>query len=337
QAIRWLASQIHPRSPRPLTVSPVAVTHYVDALDASQQPDGAGGPNAVEAIKLSLAADTGFLPSQLLGLELFEASNDRAAAITSAAKILELDSKRTDIARKLWRWQLESGNPAGAIAATRIILANNPSDEEALATIGRYALGANDAVLFNKVVTKLRRMGRDDLHEADLLFAAGRIEPAASKYYELVGGDPQNAALALKTGRISVLRRAVSLAELELKKLETLDPAFGYHLLKAYVAAEGRDRGSAEAELKIAESAAPFGASFYTEAAEVYAVLGDPQKLMENLQKAVARGEPTQTHILSSPLFKFLEDEDDGTFQSMKSAIQDQRRAVAASLAGLSV
>ena len=55
-----------------------------------------------------------------------------------------------------------------------------------------------------------------------------------------------------------------------------------------------------------------------------------PDKVIAELEQAVATGEPTGPSILSNPLFRYLES--DARFQTLKQLIQAQKAAVQASL-----
>src|SRR5207244_13296650 len=126
------------------------------------------------------------------------------------------------------------------------------SDPEALNTIGRYAVAANDTAKVNAVIARLGASSA--VHAPDLLLAAGRLEAAVEQYYEVERKMPNNAALALKIGRLAVLRHSKDIAHNELKKLEQLHDDYGAHLLKAYLAAEAGARADADAEMKAAEA-----------------------------------------------------------------------------------
>src|SRR5207244_9287164 len=141
------------------------------------------------------------------------------------------------------------------------------SDPEALNTIGRYAVAANDTAKVNAVIARLGASSA--VHAPDLLLAAGRLDAAVDQYYEVERKMPNNAALALKIGRLAVLRHSKDIADTELKKLETLRDEYSVHILKAYMAAEARAR--ADAELKAAEALSQPGDDYWTSVAEVAA------------------------------------------------------------------
>jgi hypothetical protein len=164
-------------------------------------------------------------------------------------------------------------------------------------------------------------------HEPDLLLMNGRIGVAVDKYYELETASPRNSALALKIGRISVLRRTTGLAEEELRKLELSDPAYGYHILKAYMAAEARDHAEVEKEVKAAFAASVPGDDYWTCVAEIYAIEGqDPKRVTDALARAVERHEPTGPYILTNRLFGYLANEP--RFQKVTAALKAEQTAL---------
>ena len=145
---------------------------------------------------------------------------------------------------------------------------------------------------------------------------------------------PNNAALALKIGRIAVLRHTPDIAKLEADKLQKADPTYGYHLLMAYIAAGQNARGDAEAQLKEAIKGSHPGDDYWTSAAEVYAMMGDAKNVVSSLESAGNRREPTISYVLADPLFSFLAS--DAKFQAVRSTLtarQDEIRAALAQIA----
>ena len=169
------------------------------------------------------------------------------------------------------------------------------------------------------------------MHDADLLLATGRLGAALDGYFANEEKVANNPALSLKIGRISVLRHSIPIAELELAKLQQSDPMYGFHVLKAYIAAAQRNTAEAEAELQSAWQASTPGDDYWTNAAEVYVLLGQNDKVLEALEKAVARKEPTASYILTDPLLVYLRD--DARFAKIREAAtaaqQDIRNALA--------
>ncbi|MGZ7040695.1 MAG: hypothetical protein ACXVH7_02780, partial [Thermoanaerobaculia bacterium] len=208
-----------------------------------------------------------------------------------------------------------------------------PSDAEALNVIGGFALAAGDEPRFRATLAKLRSAPAPDvaLHEPDLLLTAGKMESAVDSYYEIELKEPNNPALCLKIGRIAVLRRSLPMAELELKKLQDNDPLYGYHMLKAYLAAQMNNRAEADAELKTAQPAARAWDDFFTSSAEIYAMLGDNKAVIYSLQQAADHGEPTVGYILTHPLFAYLRSDED--YQKVRAQLLAGRTTIRAALA----
>jgi hypothetical protein len=169
------------------------------------------------------------------------------------------------------------------------------------------------------------------VHAPDILVATGRMEAAIDNYYDIEVDVPNNPALSLKIGKISVLRRSLPIADLELKKLEQSDPQYGYHLLKAYIAATKNVRDDAERELELAAGASQPGDDFWTSAAEVYAILGSNADVLSALDKAAGRKEPTSTYIMTNPLFRYLRS--DEQFQSISASLSSQQNEIRSALA----
>jgi tetratricopeptide (TPR) repeat protein len=220
-----------------------------------------------------------------------------------------------------------------AFAAYSNILRRNAADVEALTHVARYAVSVGDSAHFNAALTLFKRIpaGAVPVHEGDVLAAAGKFDAAVDKYFLAEEQTPNNPALSLKIGRLSVLRHSVPIAELELSKLQQTDPIYGYHLLKAYMAASHRNAAEAEQELATASQASTPGDDYWTSAAEIHVLLGQNDKVLEALEKAIARKEPTASYILNEPLFAYHGA--DPRFQKIREAAtaeqQDIRNALA--------
>jgi hypothetical protein len=109
---------------------------------------------------------------------------------------------------------------------------------------------------------------------------------------------------------------------------------YGYHLLKAYMAAtDASRRAEAEKELALAGAASTPGDDFWTSAAEVYAMVGDTARTLQALGKAAARREPTAGYILTNPLFGFLQSEPQfAEIRAALAAVQDETRTALAQI-----
>jgi len=313
-----------------------AVEKFAAALDSSTSDSRNDRSRAIEGIRASIAADPGFLAAQRLAVDLFDKGGDRASAIAAASKVMELDPLDHTTARRLVSWYQESGSPASALDVYANILKKASGDREALAGIGAYAVSAGDDASFSRVLGKLAHEspGAATLFAPDIILATGRIDAAAQKYYDAEAADPQNAALSLRIGRVAVLRRSLPIAAIEAGKLEKLDPAYGLHLLNAYVEAETGHAAPAIAELNLAAAAPPSNADFYTASAEVYTLLNQPRKAMESLKKAVDRSEPTAAYILSNPIFRYLHT--DSAWAPLSAKVGGQKSAAAARLSAMS-
>ena len=210
-----------------------------------------------------------------------------------------------------------------------------PNDIEALNALGRYACAVRDEAKVGAIAGRVSAPFAA-VHKPDLLLAAGRIDEAAGKFYELERQVPNNAALSLKIGRIAVLRHSTEMAELELKKLQDADPLYSYHLLKAYIAAAKKARGEAAGELKAAQSASIAGDDFWTSAAEVAAISGgDTNAILDALERAAARKEPTASYILSNPLFRYVANEP--RFGKVREALTAEQNEIKAALANIAL
>ena len=163
--------------------------------------------------------------------------------------------------------------------------------------------------------------------------ANGKIDDAVQNYYTVEEKVQNNPALALKIGKLAVLRHSTSIAELELKKLQESDPNYGLHILKAYLAAQSGAKADADNELKAALAGSKPGDDYFTNVAEVAVISGDSKGVLDALQKAAARKEPTSSYILSNPLFAFLQSDPD--YQKLREQIVAQQNEVRTALASV--
>jgi serine/threonine protein kinase len=327
---QWIASQVHVQI---RAGAPASLNAFADALAAHANNDDA---KAETSLRAAVAADPNFLSAQLLAMNFFASRGNDKDALAAAKQVLTLSPANVDAARRVARGSLAGGDVPAAIAAYGAILKHAPNDGEALNAIGKYAFSANDASHFNAAVTRLNRVSLGDsaIQEPDLLLAAGKYEDAVRKYYDIEVNAPNNAALALKLGRLAVLRHTPDVAKLELDKLQKDDANYGYHLLQAYVAASQNARGEAEAQLKQALKGSHAGDDYWTSAAEVYAMMGDAKNVVASLQSADSRREPTISYVLADPLFSFLAS--DAKYQAVRATLtsrQDEIRAALAQIA----
>ncbi|MDQ3281326.1 MAG: protein kinase [Acidobacteriota bacterium] len=308
-----------------------ALNAFIDAEVARSQNDLA---RAETSLRAAIAADPQFLPAQLAALDLFSKSGKDAEALTAAKQVVTLDPQNLDAARIVARANMRAGDVAAALALWDVVLHGAPRDAEALNHVARYAVACGDTPRFTRTIARMKALPARDknVHEPDALAAQGRIDAAQQRYYALEETE-DNAALSLKIGRFAVLRHSLTVAEVELKKLGTTDPLYGYHLLNAYMAAEQRDRGTAMRELQTALAGAELGDATWTSAAEVHAILNDTTGVMESLEKAADRKEPTAAYVLANPLFRYLES--DPRFQKLRDTLTAQQAEIRAALAQL--
>lgn len=326
--VPWVIAEV--QAPPRTDPAPEALNAFADAVVARSQNDAA---RADTSIRAALASDPKFLPAQLLAMELFASTGKEADAITAARQVVALDPRNLDAARKVARASLMSGDLHQAFAVFDLVLRREPKDAEVLNHVARYALAAGDEAKFRALLGRMKTLSpvQVESHEPDLLVAAGRIDAAIQRYYTIEETAGDNAMLALKIGRLAVLRHSLPIAEVEQKKLEQSDPLYGYHMLSAYMAAEKRDRATAQKELTAALSAAVPGDESWTYAAEVHALLDDTPGVLVALEKAAQRKEPTASYVLAHPLFRYLAN--DPRFLALKVKLTEQQAEIRTALA----
>jgi hypothetical protein len=310
-----------------------AYNAYADAVTANAAKDVA---KTDAALRIATKADPNFTPAQLLAMKFFTENGKQLDALEAAKYVLTAQPNNIDAARLVARMSLGAGDLASAFRGYAALIRLNPKDTEALNTIAKYAVSVADAP---KVAAALRRLAATpmeaEVHEPDLLLASGKIDAAVDKYYAIEEQVPNNAALSLKIGRIAVLRHSVPIAELELKKLQESDPLYGSHILKAYLAASAGNKAAAADELKAALAASTPGDDYWTTVAEVAAINGDANGVLDALERAASRKEPTSSYILNDPLFTFLRSE--ARFQKIRQSLLAQQNEIRTSLATVSL
>lgn len=326
--VPWVIAEVQAR-PR-TDAAGDALSSYADAVVARSMNDA---PRADASVRAALASDPKFLPTQLLAMELFASTGKEADAIAAAREVVALDPENLGAARKVARASLLSGDLNQAFALFDLILRRDPKDAEALNHAARYALAAGDTAKFNAMLMRMKTLPpiQVEAHEPDLLAAAGRIEAASQRYYAIEETAADNASLALKIGRLAVLRHSLPIAEIEQKKLAQSDPLYGYHMMNAYIAAEKQDRATALKELTTALGAAVPGDESWTYAAEVHVILSDTAGVLAALQKAAQRKEPTAAYVLAHPLFRYLAN--DPRFLELKAKLNEQQTEIQTALA----
>jgi len=327
--VQFVSAQLHlpPRG----TASAEALNAFADAVAARAAND----PAKTEAsLRAAIKADTNFVAAQMLAMRFFAARAKEADALSAARAVLAADPANVEAARIVARASLSSGDLPTMFSSYAVILRKDPNDLEALNTLGRYAYAANDTEKFNAVLRRLASVPLTAaIQEPDLLMAAGKIDSAVQSYYTVEEKVQNNPALALKIGRIAVLRHSMPIAEIEMKKLQESDPNYGLHILKAYVAAQSGAKADADNELKAALAASKPGDDYWTSVAEVAVINGDTPGVIDALKRAAARKEPTGAYVLASPLFQFLGNDPD--FQKLREEIAAQQNEIRAGLASI--
>jgi len=290
---------------------------------------------AQTAIRKAVTLDPQFLPSQQAAMEIFAEAGLNEESVEAARQIVALDPANLDATRRVARASLISGDIRQAFELFSLVLKREPRDAESLNLFARYALSAGDTARFNATLEQLKAVTPREVaaHEPDALAAAGRLDAAIQRYYTVEETNPDNPALALKVGRLAVLRHSLPIAEIELAKLQKSDPLFGYHMLSAYIEAEKGNRAASLRELETALASAVPGDDAWTSAAEVYAILSDTNSVLASLEKAAARKEPTAAYVLAHPLFRYLENEP--RFQKVATLLGEQQSEVRAALAAV--
>jgi tetratricopeptide (TPR) repeat protein len=326
--VPWVLADVQAR-PRTDAAGDV-LNSYADAVVARSLNDAT---RADASVRAALVSDPKFLPAQLLAMELFASTGREEDAIAAAREVVALDPENLGAARKVARASLIRGDLNQAFALFDLVLRRDPKDAEALNHAARYALGAGDEARFNAILSRMKRLPpiQVEVHEPDLLAASGRIDSAIQRYYTIEETLPENSSLALKIGRLSVLRHSLPIAEIEQKKLAQSDPLYGYHMLSAYIAAEKQDGDTALQELAKATSAAVPGDESWTNAAEIHAILNDTPGVLAALDKAMQRKEPTAAYVLAHPLFRYLAN--DARFLELKTKLTEQQAEIRTALA----
>lgn len=313
---------------------PVRISTTAEAMNAFGDAVSAVENAKIDtALRATLKADPKFLPAQLMAMRFFASEGKNADAIEAAKQVVTLDPSNLDAAHTVVTASLAAGDLPTAFSAYSVILKKDPKNIEALNTLGRYALAAGDVQRFGTCLARVKP-DRAVIYEPDVLLAAGRIDAAADKYYDVKVKAPGNVALSLKIGRLSVLRHGMQIAEDELKNQQAGDPKYGAHILQAYLFAQSQNRAAALKEMEAAKAASQPGDEYYTYLAEVCALGGDPKATVDALENAANRKEPTASYVLSNPLFTFLQS--DARFNKVRERMTAGQGEIRAALAGVS-
>jgi hypothetical protein len=328
--VSWIAGDL--KIPVRGAASADAYNAFAEAVTANATNDDA---KTEAALRNAIKADSRFLPAELMAFRFFDERGKDADAVAAAKQIVALDPTNMDASRRVARASLAAGDLASTFTAYAAVLQHDRSDADALNTIGHYALAAGDNDRFTAAMKRLGTSDAGAVHSPDALVASGRIDNAAEKYYDDEQRMPRNPSLALKIGRIAVLRHSTEMADLELKKLEQSDPNYGAHILRAYLAAQSGNKTASASELKAAEPASKPGDDYWTSVAEVAAMNGDARGVNDALERAAARKEPTASYVLANPLFGFLQS--DARFLKIRQKLAVQQNEIRAALAGVTL
>jgi tetratricopeptide (TPR) repeat protein len=327
----WISERLQVVPPSYSRTTPATIELFARAVGERRSTGGRVTPQLEELARALARSDPNFAPGQMLALDVFETIRDDAAATAAARAILALDPRNIDVRKRHAAILARTGGALEALDHFIAVLRERPEDIDALRAIGTYALAANDGVVFEKAMNRLSDLGgTQELHPPDLLLVAGRIDQAATRLFELQDEDANNPALSLKIGRVAVMRRMMTISDIELGKLRETDPSFGYPLLNAYILAERQDRAGAAVELQRALGSARWFDLPHTHAAEVHALLGNSRGVIEALERAVANGEPSGSYILKNPLFSYLGN--DPRFRRLRPKIESQIAEIGAAL-----
>jgi serine/threonine protein kinase/tetratricopeptide (TPR) repeat protein len=328
--VAWTCTQL--RVPPPaMSGSKDAFNDFADAVAAYT----AKKPESVvdRSLKASLSADPAFVSAQMFAMRVYSERGDIRRAADSARQVLSRNAGNVNALEMMARISSAVGDAVSSIGYWNLTLENDPKNIAAINALGHFALAGNDPSVFERALARLRDAGAanlGELHEPDLLVASGRIDAAVDKYYDIELKQPDNPALALKIGRLSVLRHSASIADIELKKLQKLDPNYSAHLLEAYIAAQSGQSGGAAIELQMAAKSSPIGGDLYTSAAEIAAMTADTKGVVASLEKALKNSEPTATYVLSDPLFGYLRS--DPGFRRVRDSFVAQQEAIKSAL-----
>lgn len=327
QLVTWVGQALNVSTASLIPARPGAMDSFARAAAQYRSGDAARRRNAQVAIEEAIQRDPDYVPAQRLALEIHSSIGDRKRSIAAGERLVELGAADRALTEKLLVWKVEEGRPVDALAHAGAILAKNPSDLMALQAVARYAISAGEEKIFQRAVQKIEAIATPEdeafIHRADLFAAAGDNDRAAKAYYEVEAREPNNPVLALKIGRIAALRESWEIADLELKKLQRLNPDYGAPMLEAYIAAKKRDVATVGPHLAKAIGGATWRDDVHTHAAEIYALLSQKTRVIESLEKAAARGEANITPVLLKQPFYYIGY--DSRSSTLKQQMEQQR------------
>ncbi|MGK2858704.1 MAG: protein kinase domain-containing protein [Thermoanaerobaculia bacterium] len=329
---RWMAAKLDKDVSPYVSQNPAATKAFLDAVAQRNAGDSA---KAVASARKAVAADEKFLRAHHFLYELHTEKGATEEAYKVAVVIAFLEPANLEIRTQLAKWEAERGRPAQALEYLGSLLSAKGDDPEVITLLGEYALAVADEAKFKTAVNRLAvaRAVNPSIHEPDVTLARGRVDAAVRAYYKVQETQQDNPWLSLKIGRLAVIRRSDSIIQLEHDRQKRLAHPYTTPMMNAYVAAGQGDAATADVEIAKAEAAAVRAAEHYTLVAEVNVLLNRQRKVMEALDSAVARSEPTLTYIVSSPLFGYLQT--DPRFTRLSRVIREKSGTLSSALDGI--
>src|SRR5207247_11248778 len=169
--VGWVSRDL--KVSHPMGGTPDAFNALADAAASMNAKDDA---KAETSLRASLKADPNLLPGQLLAMRFFAAKGKDADAVAAAKQVMALDPANVDAARAVAHADLKAADVGGALTSYAALLKSERGDLEALNTIGRYAVAANDTGKVNAVIARLGPSSA--VRAPDLLLGAARRDAA---------------------------------------------------------------------------------------------------------------------------------------------------------------
>lgn len=333
--LAWVASSLG-LSPESIVPPEGAAEPFGEATLALLDGNADRASGAIERA-VELAPD--WAPGWRLALDVHRKSGNRDAMLAAAREVARLQPENTPVRRLLAISAIEDGDRLAALQHAAAVLRSVPADEAALEIVGRYALAAGDVRRFEETVSRLEKLPNAQsarrLHRGDTAAMRGQLDAALNQYYTAEEREPDNARLAFKIGRVAALRGSMETAQLELDKLRRLDPDYGAPLLEAFILAQRREFDRLPSLLETAQKNARWNDDVWTHTAEVWAKAGERRRVMDALEKSIARGEANATLVLRQKPFFYLGYDQRGV--AIQNQIEQNREAVELALADVGI
>jgi len=328
----WVAQRVGFSSREIGSSNDEAMDHFAKAVMLTRLQGMRANQDAETELQAAMDTDPRFVAAYLFAEKYWSANYDKLRALQMIRDAHDLAPDDVGVLRRLGRAELAVGNVSVGLDAFAKLLKAVPGDVESLRIFGRHALAVGNEQVFQKVLDRLSAGDplTRELHPPDIIAASGDVNRAIGQYYQLETQYPTNLSLAFKIGRIAVLRRSAEIANLEIDKLRLGDQGFRYQMLQAYIAANAGNGVGADAALELAKGLANREDSYHTYAAEVYAIVGESDKVLTELRQAVDGGEPTLELIRTDQLFKLLEAEPD--YRDLMAQIDLKKAEIEANL-----